>query len=219
MLELKNVSKTYLNGTLRVDALKNVNMHLKKGEFAVLIGESGSGKSTLMNMAGCLDTPTEGTVCINGCRTDLLSEQEKALLRNKNIGFVFQSFYLQDYLSAEENVMLPMIFAGTNKSERKSRAAYLLESVGIGARGSHRPSQLSGGQRQRVCIARALANNPEIILADEPCGNLDSKTATEVLELIKSLSRKGITVLMVTHNTEHIKYADSVYVIRDGVLN
>ncbi len=219
MLELKNVSKTYTNGTLCVEALKNINLHLKKGEFAALIGESGSGKSTLMNMAGCLDTPSDGAVYINGVRTSSLDEQGKAHLRNKSIGFVFQSFYLQNYLSAEENVMLPMIFAGVDKAERKNRAKKLLESVGIGDRGGHRPSQLSGGQRQRVCIARALANNPDIILADEPCGNLDSKTAEEVMALIKSLSDKGITVLMVTHNTEHIKYADSVYVIRDGVLN
>jgi len=219
LLELKSVSKIYKGIETEVVALQNVNMKILQGEFAALIGESGSGKSTLMNIAGCLDIPTCGEVIINGCDINTLSDDKKAILRNKTIGFVFQSFYLHNHLSALENVMMPMIFAGISKEKRYEKARNLLTMVDMDNRMLHTPLQLSGGQRQRVCIARAMANSPKIIFADEPTGNLDSKTAESVMNILKDLSHKGISILMVTHNQKHISYADKCYTICDGILN
>jgi len=219
LLELKSVTKVYKGIETEVVALQNVNMKIKTGEFAALVGESGSGKSTLMNIAGCLDIPTKGNVMINECDINTLNDDKKAVLRNKTIGFVFQSFYLQNHLSALENVMMPMLFAGISKEKRYERALSLLAMVDMENRILHTPLQLSGGQRQRVCIARAMANSPKIIFADEPTGNLDSKTAECVMKILKDLSKKGIAILMVTHNQKHISYADKCYTICDGVLD
>lgn len=220
VLKLEHIFKIYEGSENNaVTALHDVSMQIKTGEFAALIGESGSGKSTLMNIAGCLDAPTQGNVIINGRELSTLTEDQKADLRNHTIGFIFQSFYLQNHLTALDNVMLPMLFAGMDKMERIKRAKELLQMVGMEKRMGHTPAQLSGGQRQRVCIARAMANAPKIIFADEPTGNLDSKTAESIMQLLKSLSKQGISILMVTHNHKHISYADTCYTICDGVLS
>ena len=218
MIFLNNISKTYYTKGGSVPALSNVTMHVRPGEFAALIGESGSGKSTLMNIAGCLDSPTGGDVIICGRNTRSMTENDKAALRRECIGFIFQSFYLQNYMTALENVMLPLVFAGIPQSKRKKRASELMDDMGLSQRMHHTPAQLSGGQKQRVAIARALAASPKLILADEPTGNLDSKTATGIMELLKRLSQSGIAILMVTHNSRHISYADSCYKINDGRL-
>ena len=219
VLEIKNLSKTYSGEGQSFTALRHVNMSLEPGSFVALIGQSGSGKSTLMNIIGLLDSQSGGEITLGGSNIAALDEKEKAHIRKNTIGFIFQSFYLLSHLTALENVTLPMIFCGVDKTDREARAKELLELVGMGNRLHHMPNMLSGGQKQRVAIARALANRPGMILADEPCGNLDVKTGEEVMRLLRSLADMGMLVLMVTHNTKHLDYVDKSYTIEDGILS
>ncbi len=214
IIECKNVWKEYENG--RVKALRGISLKVKKGESLAILGPSGSGKSTLMHILGCLDIPTRGKVFLNGKDVSKLSSAELAKIRSQTIGFVFQFFYLVPFMTALENVMLPMIFAG---KKDKERAKKLLELVGLKNRMHHYPNQLSGGQRQRVAIARALANDPEIILADEPTGNLDTKTGEEIVNLLLSLNKNyGKTLIVVTHNKTVAKKMDKTIYIKDGKI-
>ena len=220
VIDIQGITKTYVNGKLSVPVLHGIDLVVNKGEFVSIMGPSGSGKSTFMNILGCLDRPTTGSYRLNGDEVATLSDDELAYVRNKQIGFVFQSFNLLTKLTALENVALPMIYAGVNKKMRIERATQLLQSVGLGERMDHLPSELSGGQRQRVAIARALANNPAIIMADEPTGNLDSKSAAEVMELLGSANKQyGQTLIMITHNLELAKLADRMLIIKDGKLS
>ncbi len=217
IIKLQDVWKTYCIGTIKVNALCGLNLDIYDGEFIVIQGPSGSGKSTLMNIIGCLDIPTKGRVSLAGQDISLLSESDLASIRGKQIGFIFQTFNLLPALSALENVMLPMTFQGVPKHERFDKAKFLLELVGLGDRLNHKPSELSGGQGQRVAIARSLANNPKVILADEPTGNLDSISGRLVMNHLKMLNRKEKkTVIVVTHDLSWIKYADRVVHIMDG---
>jgi putative ABC transport system ATP-binding protein len=218
MIKLEHVTKLYQMGSSQVHALRGLDLKIKEGEFVALMGPSGSGKSTLLHLIGCLDLPTEGRVYLRDQETSRLNDNHLAALRGQMVGFVFQSFNLIPTLSALENVELPMIFQGVPRSQRRKRAAYLLDKVGLGERKRHRPPQLSGGELQRVAIARALANNPKIILADEPTGNLDSESGRKILELLKELNREGVTVVLVTHDPEAAAYADRVIKIRDGLI-
>lgn len=217
VIELKNVSKIYKMDNNEVVALNNVNLKFKKSELVAIVGPSGSGKSTLLHIIGLLDKPTKGEVFIEGKRTSTLNEKEISELRNKKIGFVFQFFNLYPTLTALENVELPMMIAGIDEKERKERAKKLLEEVGLIKFKDHLPSQLSGGQRQKVAIARAMANDPSYILADEPTGNLDSKSGEEIIRIFRNLNEKyGKTIIVVTHNLEIIKYFKRVIKIKDG---
>lgn len=198
--------------------LHGIDLQVNKGEFVSIMGPSGSGKSTFMNILGCLDRPTTGSYRLNGDEVATLSDDELAFVRNKQIGFVFQSFNLLTKLTALENVALPMIYAGMDKKSRNERAAALLSSVGLGDRMDHLPSELSGGQRQRVAIARALANNPAIIMADEPTGNLDSKSTIDVMNIFRGLYDEGRTIILVTHEPEIATYASRNVVLRDGLI-
>ena len=217
VIDIQGITKTYVNGKLSVPVLHGIDLQVNKGEFVSIMGPSGSGKSTFMNILGCLDRPTTGSYRLNGDEVATLSDDELAFVRNKQIGFVFQSFNLLTKLTALENVALPMIYAGMDKKTRNERAAALLASVGLGDRMDHLPSELSGGQRQRVAIARALANNPAIIMADEPTGNLDSKTSMDVIGLLKTTSKKfNQTMIMITHNEEIAQLADRIIRIEDG---
>ena len=198
--------------------LYGIDLQVNKGEFVSIMGPSGSGKSTFMNILGCLDRPTTGSYRLNGDEVATLSDDELAFVRNKQIGFVFQSFNLLTKLTALENVALPMIYAGMDKKSRNERAAALLSSVGLGDRMDHLPSELSGGQRQRVAIARALANNPAIIMADEPTGNLDSKSTIDVMNIFRGLYEEGRTIILVTHEPEIATYASRNVVLRDGLI-
>ena len=200
MIELDKVSKVYQMGTVSVAALDGVSIEIGEGEFVSVLGPSGSGKSTLMHLIGCLDTPTEGTYRLDGRQIERLKRNDLAAIRNRKIGFVFQNFNLLGYASALENVELPMVYKRISGRERNRKAMELLELVGLGDRARHRPSELSGGERQRVAIARALANDPEIILADEPTGNLDSQSGREIVELFNKLHEAGKTVIVVTHD-------------------
>ena len=200
MIELDKVSKVYQMGTVSVAALDGVSIEIGEGEFVSVLGPSGSGKSTLMHLIGCLDTPTEGTYRLDGQQIERLKRNDLAAIRNRKIGFVFQNFNLLGYASALENVELPMVYKKISGRERNRKAMELLELVGLGDRARHRPSELSGGERQRVAIARALANDPEIILADEPTGNLDSQSGREIVELFNKLHEAGKTVIVVTHD-------------------
>ena len=197
VIDIQGITKTYVNGKLSVPVLHGIDLVVNKGEFVSIMGPSGSGKSTFMNILGCLDRPTTGSYRLNGDEVATLSDDELAYVRNKQIGFVFQSFNLLTKLTALENVALPMIYAGVNKKMRIERATQLLQSVGLGERMDHLPSELSGGQRQRVAIARALANNPAIIMADEPTGNLDSKSTIDVMNIFRGLHDEGRTILLV----------------------
>ncbi len=201
-----------------VHALKKINITVNKGEYVAFMGPSGSGKSTLMNIIGCLDTPTSGLYRLNDHDVSDLSENELATIRNKEIGFVFQTFNLLPRSSALDNVALPLIYAGINKHDRKERAMQVLESVGLGSRAYHKPNELSGGQRQRVAIARALVNHPSIILADEPTGNLDSKTSYDVMDLFQDLHDQGNTIIMVTHEDDIAHYAHRIVRLKDGLV-
>ena len=200
VIDIQGITKTYVNGKLSVPVLHGIDLQVNKGEFVSIMGPSGSGKSTFMNILGCLDRPTTGSYRLNGDEVATLSDDELAFVRNKQIGFVFQSFNLLTKLTALENVALPMIYAGMDKKSRNERAAALLSSVGLGDRMDHLPSELSGGQRQRVAIARALANNPAIIMADEPTGNLDSKSTIDVMNIFRGLYEEGRTIILVTHD-------------------
>ena len=207
-----------MNGKLSVPVLHGIDLVVNKGEFVSIMGPSGSGKSTFMNILGCLDRPTTGSYRLNGDEVATLSDDELAYVRNKQIGFVFQSFNLLTKLTALENVALPMIYAGVNKKMRIERATQLLQSVGLGERMDHLPSELSGGQRQRVAIARALANNPAIIMADEPTGNLDSKSTIDVMNIFRDLHDEGRTILLVTHEPDIATYASRNVVLKDGII-
>ena len=218
VIDIQGITKTYVNGKLSVPVLHGIDLQVNKGEFVSIMGPSGSGKSTFMNILGCLDRPTAGSYRLNGDEVATLSDDELAFVRNKQIGFVFQSFNLLTKLTALENVALPMIYAGMDKKSRNERAAALLSSVGLGDRMDHLPSELSGGQRQRVAIARALANNPAIIMADEPTGNLDSKSTIDVMNIFRGLYDEGRTIILVTHEPEIATYASRNVVLRDGLI-
>jgi putative ABC transport system ATP-binding protein len=216
VIRLEDVEKTYIMGKVKVHALRGVDLTIKKGEYVAIMGPSGSGKSTLMNQVGALDRPTKGKVFIEEHDISKMSDNELAKIRRENIGFVFQQFNLIPRLTAIENVELPMWYAGIPKIKRIKRAAELLKLVGLGDRMKHRPAELSGGQMQRVCIARALANNPDIIMADEPTGNLDSKSSEDIMKILEKLNKEGRTIIMVTHEEEYAKRAERTIYIRDG---
>lgn len=216
MIEIKGLNKTYGNGNLSVEALIGVNLTINAGEFLAITGPSGSGKSTFMNIIGCLDRATKGLYILGGEKIESLTDNELADIRNRKIGFVFQSFNLLPRTSALRNVELPMLYAGVSKRERKERALYALERVGLSDRVEHKPNELSGGQKQRVAIARALVNNPSIILADEPTGNLDSKSSQDVMELFKQLNSEGATIIIVTHEPEIAEQTNRIISFRDG---
>jgi putative ABC transport system ATP-binding protein len=218
MIELKNVHKVYPMGEVSVPALRGINLTIHPGEFVAIMGPSGSGKSTLMHLLGCLDLPSDGVVQLDGKDITELDEDTLAQIRGKKVGFVFQTFNLIPTLTAQENVELPLFFQGVPREKRRARAAELLRKVGLDGRLHHKPAQLSGGERQRVAIARALANDPEIILADEPTGNLDSESGKAILELLAQLHREGKTIILVTHNPEAAAYAQRIVRIRDGRL-
>lgn len=218
VIDIQGITKTYVNGKLSVPVLHGIDLQVDKGEFVSIMGPSGSGKSTFMNILGCLDRPTTGSYRLNGDEVATLSDDELAFVRNKQIGFVFQSFNLLTKLTALENVALPMIYAGMDKKSRNEHASALLSSVGLGERMDHLPSELSGGQRQRVAIARALANNPAIIMADEPTGNLDSKSTIDVMNIFRGLYDEGRTIILVTHEPEIATYASRNVVLRDGLI-
>ena len=216
LIETKNLTKVYKMGTEEVHALRGVSTTIDKGDYVAIMGPSGSGKSTLMNLIGCLDTPTSGTYILNGRQVADMNDDELALIRNKEIGFVFQTFNLLPRATALHNVELPLIYSGTPSETRLDMAKRALDMVDLSDRMSHRPNQLSGGQRQRVAIARALVNNPSLILADEPTGNLDSKTGVEIMGLFGRLHRAGNTIILVTHEHDVAQYADRILHIRDG---
>jgi len=218
MIEVKNVTKIYQMGEVEVRALRGVSLQIEQGEFLTIMGPSGSGKSTLMNVLGCLDSPTEGSYHLNDQDVSHLSDTQLAHIRNQEIGFVFQQFNLLPRTSALRQVELPLIYAGVAGRERKQRAQAALETVGLGERMSHKPDELSGGQQQRVAIARALVTEPSIIMADEPTGNLDTRSGNEVLRIFQQLNEKGITVIFVTHDPEIAAYSQRVIHIRDGLL-
>lgn len=205
-------------GSETIHALQSITIDIKRGEYVAFMGPSGSGKSTLMNIVGCLDTPTSGTYILNSNNVSDLTENQLAEIRNKEIGFVFQTFNLLPRATSLENVALPLIYAGIGRAEREERALKTLESVGLKDRASHRPNELSGGQRQRVAIARALVNNPSIILADEPTGNLDSKTSYDIMDLFQFLHDQGNTIIMVTHEEDISHYAHRIVKLRDGLV-
>lgn len=213
-----DISKIYQMGSETIKALKSVSINIKQGEYVSFMGPSGSGKSTLMNMIGCLDTPSGGQYILNGNDVSDMTENELAEIRNKEIGFVFQTFNLLPRASSLENVALPLIYAGFSKSEREDKALRTLTDVGLGDRAHHKPNELSGGQRQRVAIARALVNDPSIILADEPTGNLDSKTSYDIMELFAQLHDKGNTIIMVTHEDDIAQYSHRIIRLRDGLV-
>jgi putative ABC transport system ATP-binding protein len=218
IIEMKNITKTYIVGLEEVHALRGISLQVRKNEYIAVMGPSGSGKSTLMNIIGCLDTPTTGIYLFNGINVSDMDDNELARIRNKEIGFVFQTFNLIARSNALHNVELPLIYANVPANERKERARLALESVGLGDRIHHKPNELSGGQRQRVAIARALVNNPSIILADEPTGNLDSKAGEELMQLFEELHQKGNTIILVTHEEYIAEHAKRIIRIRDGLI-
>ncbi|MDX1628401.1 MAG: ABC transporter ATP-binding protein [Fulvivirga sp.] len=218
VIQTSDISKIYKMGTQTVEALQSISIEISRGEYVAFMGPSGSGKSTLMNIIGCLDTPTAGTYILNDNNVSDLSENELAEIRNKEIGFVFQTFNLLPRATALENVALPLIYAGYGKSDREEKARETLADVGLADRADHKPNELSGGQRQRVAIARALVNNPSIILADEPTGNLDSKTSYDIMDLFQKLHDAGNTIIMVTHEDDIAHYAHRIIRLRDGLV-
>ena len=218
VIQLNQITRYFTIGDVEVKALQGVNLNIARGEYVALMGPSGSGKSTLMNILGCLDTPTSGTYILNSNDVSNLSDNELAVIRNKEIGFVFQTFNLLGRSTALENVALPLVYAGVGKKERLERAAEVLKNVGLADRMDHKPNELSGGQRQRVAIARALINNPSIILADEPTGNLDTKTSYEIMQLLEDIHNKGNTIIVVTHEEDIARRAKRIVRMRDGVI-
>ncbi|MFH1133414.1 MAG: ABC transporter ATP-binding protein [Nanoarchaeota archaeon] len=219
IIELRDVWKIYRMGEVEVTALAGLTLKVDRGEFVAIMGPSGSGKSTAMNMVGCLDIPTKGAILLDGHDISRMSESQLAQIRGKKIGFIFQQFNLINTMTAMENVMLPMMFQGLSRGDREARAKALLELVELQDRMHHRPTELSGGQQQRVAIARSLANDPELILADEPTGNLDSRTGTNVLEFLKKLNREQKkTIVMVTHDSELAKHAERIEFLKDGKI-
>ncbi|UOX35660.1 ABC transporter ATP-binding protein [Flavobacterium sediminilitoris] len=218
MIEIKDIKRDFPLGEEIIHVLKGIDLTINKGEYVALMGPSGSGKSTLMNLLGCLDTPTSGSYVLNGKLVSEMHDDELAEIRNKEIGFVFQTFNLMPRTTALDNVALPMVYAGYSKSERNERATEVLTQVGLADRMDHKPNQLSGGQRQRVAVGRALVNKPAIILADEPTGNLDSKTSVEIMNLFNDIHANGNTVILVTHEEDIAAYAHRIIRLRDGII-
>lgn len=218
VIKIRNITRDFYLGQEVVKVLKGIDLDIEKGEYVAFMGPSGSGKSTLMNLLGCLDTPTSGQYILNGNDVSQMSDNELAEIRNKEIGFVFQTFNLLPRTTALDNVALPMIYAGASKTERKERAEKVLTDVGLADRMDHKPNQLSGGQRQRVAVGRALVNKPSIILADEPTGNLDSKTSVEIMNLFDEIHSAGNTVILVTHEEDIAKHAHRIIRLRDGMV-
>lgn len=218
IIRLKNISRVYRVGTEEIHALRSITTEIFKNEYVAMMGSSGSGKSTLMNIIGCLDTPSAGEYHLNETAVSKMSDNELAEIRNKEIGFVFQTFNLLPRSTALENVALPLVYAGYNKEERMERAMKALQDVGLGERVKHRPNELSGGQKQRVAVARALVNNPSIILADEPTGNLDSKTSEEIMALFEEIHQRGNTIIVVTHEPDIAQHAHRIIYLKDGLI-
>jgi putative ABC transport system ATP-binding protein len=218
IIEIKGITRDFPLGNEIVYVLKGIDLHIEKGEYVALMGPSGSGKSTLMNILGCLDTPTAGSYVLNGKDVSKMEDDELAEIRNKEIGFVFQTFNLLPRTTALDNVALPMVYAGYSKHERNDRSTEVLTQVGLADRMDHQPNQLSGGQRQRVAVARALVNKPSIILADEPTGNLDSKTSVEIMNLFDEIHANGNTVILVTHEEDIAKHAHRIIRLKDGLI-
>lgn len=218
MIKIKNLKKVYKTGNICVEALKDINLQIGEKEFVSIMGPSGSGKSTLMNILGCLDKPTQGIYELDGESVQDMNGNQLAVVRNKKIGFIFQSFNLIPRISALKNVELPMIYAGASASERKEKAIEALKKVGLQERMNHNPNELSGGQRQRVAIARSLVNNPSVIFADEPTGNLDTKSGNEIMGIFQQLNREGVTIIMVTHELNIAQHTKRMIVCRDGEI-
>ena len=218
ILELKNIYKDYLQGKLTVNVLKDINLQVEEGDYIAIMGPSGSGKTTLMNLIGCLDVPTSGIYELDGQDISKKNDNQMAAIRNRYIGFVFQTFNLLPKLSARDNVALPLLYAGVSKRERRRRAEAALAKVGLADRMDFRSNQLSGGQCQRVAIARAIVGNPKILLADEPTGALDTKSGIQVMDIFKQLNEEGVTIIMITHEREIAAHAKKLYLIRDGIL-
>lgn len=218
VISVKEIRKTYVMGTEKVHALQSITLDIKRNEYLALMGPSGSGKSTLMNLLGCLDTPSSGSYFLNNTNVSTMTDSELAEVRNKEIGFVFQTFNLLPRLTALENVALPLVYAGISRSKRNEMALKALNAVGLSDRVTHKPNELSGGQRQRVAIARALVNNPSIILADEPTGNLDTKTSVEIMGIFEEIHRNGNTVIIVTHENEIAQHTHRIIRLRDGLV-
>ncbi len=217
MVILRDIKKSYFLTNRVIEVLRGISLEIKDGEFISLMGPSGAGKSTLLNIIGCLDVPTSGKYILDGIDINTLSENELSEIRNKKIGFVFQNFNLIPRLSALKNVELPLIYSKVSSAERRKRSLSLLEKVGLSDRANHLPNELSGGEQQRVSIARAIVNNPSIILADEPTGNLDSKTGKEIMEIFRSIHKEGATIIMVTHEMSIAEYAERIITIKDGI--
>jgi len=218
MIRMHNISKIYDRGKIDVKALCNVDFHIEKGDFVTIMGPSGSGKSTLMNIIGCLDKPTGGEYWLNGNRVQDLSDDQLAEIRNREVGFIFQNFNLLPYASAYENVELPLLFSGISTRKRKEKVINILQKVGLSDRIHHKPNELSGGQQQRVAIARALVNNPTVILADEPTGNLDTKSGEEIMEIFLNLWKEGNTIILITHDHKVSQYSKRIIEIIDGKI-
>ncbi|MFI5150347.1 MAG: ABC transporter ATP-binding protein [Bacteroidia bacterium] len=218
IISLSQIARNYVIGSETIHALRSISLEINKNEYVALMGPSGSGKSTLMNVLGCLDTPSQGEYILNGHSVANMSDNELARIRNKEIGFVFQTFNLLPRSTALDNVILPLVYAGIKKTDREKRGKEVMDQVGLGNRMDHKPNELSGGQRQRVAIARALVNHPAIILADEPTGNLDSKTSVEIMGLFEEIHRKGNTIILVTHEEDIAKYAHRIVRLKDGLI-